>query len=944
MAERIITDIITGRKIKVDTNKPGGTDNPFKNTADYYAWIRAGKPNEWPPGKANRTAIPGLELLRPQRRPDGLKVLDTLDSQATNIKTGVAAVKGAFDTANKAAEFIDKHMNKNSAGKAESGEVTNVGEPSKKATNTLPNVVENPLEQFASMSPLWTLAVLTSDQFNKPSSYRSSDLSFAKHKQNIIIPGGPNSSDNTSRTFESGIIFSSAGRGDDSRVKTASGVPEYFIDNFRMSAAISASEKTGNTNALSFDFDIFEPYSMGLLLQSMQVAAVKAGWPNYLDAPYLLKLDFQGFDEDMAKRSSIKAKYFVLKFKTVTFDTNESGSSYKVSAFPYNHIGYLDTINMLFNDINISAPNKGTVEEMLKSGPNSLEKVLNDNELSLITAGKYSVPDQYIIEFPEKSGDWETAQNKDSNSSNKGATDKSSSSTTVVGGGGQVTKTTFGTNPIGKASFGFDAEQGGNFNFSRAGDAYNEETGRVDRYKMSINQKSREFLFTQKQPLTDVITQVILSSKYAKDAISGTQASNNLTPEGFIKWFRIDIQVEFLGYDVQIGDFAKRYTYRVVPYFVHQSIFKTPGSVVDTLALQKTIAKHYQYLYTGQNTDVLKFDIQINNLFFTGTDPTNPANTSSEQNQDQRFTVSSPPTGTNTPKPNNSEAAAGNLGKTKTKRDITAMLNRQGGSGFKDVEKQIADSFQKAFTQNGTTDLVKLDLEILGDTYWLVDSGIGNYVAQSQPRSMTTADGSANYEGQDVYIYLSFRTPIDVNTDSGLYDFKNSAPSPFSGVYKVIKVDSEFKSGNFTQTLKCLRMQQQEVDFDGQLPKGADTNTPAVVLGNKVPEKTNITQQIATAKDWTTLSFDNLINASKPGGSLETSANDFLRSLGLPTGPVGSLKPADSESFKSKPKLIEKRRQANGTLVNFNIDRSQPFSESFDSEGNTIRIYGEIVV
>ena len=683
MAIREITDAITGRKIKVDTNKPGGTDNPFKNTADYYAWIRAGKPNDWPPSAANRVQNGGGNWLRPKLRPDGLKVLDTIESQATNIKTGIATIKDSLETNNGASAFIDKHMNKNSAGKSESGEVTNVGEPSKKATRTLPNIVENPLEQFASMTPLWTLAVLTSDQFNKPDSYRSGDLSFAKHKQNIFIPGGKDKS----RTFESGIIFSSAGRGDDARVKTASGVPEFFIDNFRMSAAISASEKTGNTNALNFDFDIFEPYSMGLLLESMQVAAIKAGWPNYLDAPYLLKLDFQGFDEDMAKRSSVKSKYFVLKFKTVTFDTNESGSSYKVSAFPYNHIGYLDTINMLFNDINISAPNKGTVEEMLKSGPNSLEKVLNDNELSLITAGKYSVPDEYIIEFPEKSGDWVTAQKKDSNNSNKGATDKSSSSTTVVGGGGQVTKTAFGTNPIGKASFGFDAEQGGNFNFSRAGDAYNEETGRVDRFKMSINQKSREFLFTQKQPLTDVITQVILSSKYAVDAISGTQASNNLTPEGYIKWFRIDIQVEFLGYDVQIGDFAKRYTYRVVPYFVHQSIFKTPGSAVNTLALQKTIAKHYQYLYTGQNTDVLKFDIQINNLFFTGTDPTNPANTSSEQNQDQRFTVSSPPVGTNTPKPTNSEATAGNLGKTKTKRDIAAMLNRQGGSGFKDVEK-----------------------------------------------------------------------------------------------------------------------------------------------------------------------------------------------------------------------------------------------------------------
>src|SRR6056300_1527561 len=37
----------------------------------------------------------------------------------------------------------------------------------------------NPLEQFASVTPLWTLAVLTPKQFNKPTLYRTKDLSFS---------------------------------------------------------------------------------------------------------------------------------------------------------------------------------------------------------------------------------------------------------------------------------------------------------------------------------------------------------------------------------------------------------------------------------------------------------------------------------------------------------------------------------------------------------------------------------------------------------------------------------------------------------------------------------------------------------------------------------------------------------------------------------------------
>ena len=240
---------------------------------------------------------------------------------------------------------------------------------------------------------------------------------------------------------------------------------------------------------------------------------------------------------------------------------------------------------------------------MLKTGPKSLEKVLNDNEQLLVESGQYSIPDVYIVDFPDKSTDFVTGARATSEETSKQSGSTVDADNPPVdsfkafgknASPSQTTKSSFESNYIGKASFGFDAAAGGNFNWEnsamyRAGDSkYNEETGRIDRYKMQVDPKQREFLFTQKQPLTDVITQVVLSSKYAKDAVSGDANSNNLTPEGYIKWFKIDVQVAFLDYDPMIGDFAKQYTFRVVPYFVHYSVFKAPGSGVDTAALQKT--------------------------------------------------------------------------------------------------------------------------------------------------------------------------------------------------------------------------------------------------------------------------------------------------------------------------------------------------------------------
>lgn len=885
-----------------------------------------------------------MQKIRTFDLDSGREILSTGDIVELAEKSIAQVINDETKTVDAAVSNADDFADK------KDGAPVGPGTPSPRRDLETPNLIQNPLEKFSTVSSLWTMAVLTPMQYNDPSSYRTGDLGFAGQD----FEGG-------GITVKSGIVFSAAGRGDKYRTRIQGGkAPEYFVDNFRMTTVMSATKNTGNTNAINFDFDIFEPYSMGLLLESLQVSALKAGYPNYLDAPFVLRLDFVGFSADGTEEKTIgtqglNPKYFVMKLKKVTFDTNESGTTYKVQAFPYNHSGYLDTVNMLFNDISITAPEKGTVEEMLKTGPKSLEKVLNDNEQLLIESGAYSVPDVYIIDFPDKSTDFITGARKTSDTFTDGdpgaivdADSPPGQSFKAFGKNAadpsQTTKTSFESNYIGKSTFGFDSTSGGNFNWEsssmyRAGDSkYNEETGRIDRYKMQVDPKQREFFFTQKQPLTDVITQTILSSKYATDAISGTADNNNLTPEGYIKWFKIDVQVAFLDYDPQIGDFAKQYTFRIVPYFVHYSIFKAPGDGVDTAALQKTIAKRYDYIYSGQNVDVLKFDIKINNLFFAGSAPTPEANTSNEFNKNLNGTGGDDTSSTNTPE-GTAEAKAPNLGKKKQKRDVSILHESQkGGSGFKDVEQLVAENFQKAFVDNGSGDLITIDLDILGDPYWMVESGQANHIDGATPRSQTTDGGEANYTGGEIYIFISFRTPIDTNTDTGLYEFANENPSPFSGVYKVLRCDGEFKGGQFTQKLRCVRMPGQPIDYGGKIPPGSK---PALQsqIGPVQPAKTEVGQVPPAPKIDRTITIEEVEKAG------EQFANNFLANFGLSVEGIekwaAKLPKGDGE-FKSKPKkpiLKEYRRQANGSLVNFNIDRKQPFEESKDREGNTIRVY-----
>ena len=699
------------------------------------------------------------------------------------------------------------------------------GKTSTKGGVNLQNLVPNPLENFASYNALWTMSVLKPDQFNKPDTYRTES---------------PDSLSN--------VIFSSGGRFDSQRAKTFFGTPEYFVNNFVMRSTISASEKTGNSNAVKFEFDIYEPYSFGLFLQSLQNAALAAGYANYLDnTPYMLRLDIVGFNERGQRLgtpstefisnggflNAIRPKFFVMKLSSVKFDVNEGGSNYKVVAIPYNHQAFADATNTLFTDIKISPDKDGTVKEVLVTGKNSLCAVLNKNEERLVAEKKISIPDVYEVQFPEKSSDFisrsrlpvekratqpATPDQSDAETRrlNRQANNGANSSTQVLTGTSIAIQTDFGNNPIGNAKFGFEQGKGGNFVFKKEGDVRDEKTGLITRDKMSIDPKTRAFHFAQSQSINDIIVQTILSSDYVKSAMD----PDNITADGFIKWFRLDVQIEFGGFDELIGDYAKKIIYRVVPFLVHHSIFSNPNSPpVGYNLLEKKICKRYDYIYTGQNIDILKFDIQINNLFYTGSNFSPESATPTEVNKDQQGIAATATAGTRAGKGSDPKAQTANAGRSRNFADPKAAKDKpKGGANTKDTTQLVAESFHQAFVKGSSADLISVDLEIIGDPYWLVDGGMSNHFAKPvTENALITEDGTANYEGSDVYIYLAFKTPSDINEAKGNYEFALAGKdSPFGGIYRVSQCESTFADGLFKQKLKCHRMPGQPADYDGE--------------------------------------------------------------------------------------------------------------------------------
>lgn len=661
----------------------------------------------------------------------------------------------------------------------------------------LKNIVPNPMELFASYTFAWTFACLEPKQFNNPPSYRNSPKDL-KH-----------------------IVFASSGRYDSQRTQTAYGAPEYFINNFQMNSTIAATQATGNTNAVKFTFDIIEPHSMGLLLQSLQNAAVNAGYVNYLsNAPFVLRLDFLGYDETGKLYTSIKPKFYTVSLVKVAFTVNENGSVYKCEAVPYNHKGFSDVVNTTYTDVKLlcsqTGTDAGTVKDLLVSGSNSLCSFLNANEQKLVKEGQITIPDVYEIQFPEKSSDY-VSQTAVPGVTKKATADPKASETTVIKGTNVTISTNFGSNDIGSADFGFDQKSGGNISFKKHGDQVDEKTGIVKRDEMTIDPKNRAFQFGQDQNLTAIINQIILSSGYSKKALD----PKNITPEGMIKWWRLDTQIQLLEYDAVIGDFAKKIVYRVVPFLVHHSVFTPPNAApVGHEEIKKQIVKEYNYIYTGQNTDVLKFDIEINNLFFTGMNPSPASESAKVSNQDQKGVGEDAPSTAKTSKGAAPAAQLANLGRSRLKRDPSLLNKPKGGSGDKTSEQVVAENFHSAFVSSGSGDLINVNLEVMGDPYWMVDSGFSNYFAPASPKSrLITEDGTVNYESGDVLVYLTFRTPSDINEATGLYEFPTAGKeSPFSGIYRVLGCENSFNDGIFKQKLKCVRMVGQSQDYSGNNP------------------------------------------------------------------------------------------------------------------------------
>jgi hypothetical protein len=618
------------------------------------------------------------------------------------------------------------------------------------------------------------------------------------------------------------LVCKSANGDPYNRVATAYGKFDFFLDNL-VTNSVVGFEKSGNTNVMNLNFQITEPFSMGMFTVALQTGAFQCGWKNYREAPYLLKIEFRGNKSDGSMTAIPNTtRYIPIKILKLDMKVTAAGAIYNVKAIPFNHQA-LSTKNSNFkSDVAIKG---ATVQELLQTGEKSLQAVINQRLQQLKTDGLIKVPDEVLILFPKETASSASpaasADNKESTGSatavpspqtygsNKSVYDKlgvakSSINKTLV-------QSESDCNVLGKASMGFGLDKKGDPVFGSESKVWDAKNKVWTRGSNTTNLKEGEFKFSQNTDVINAINQVLLNSDFPKETLDASK----VTPEGMRGWWSIDTQVYLLSSDendASTGESPKLIIYRVIPYEVSVDRTNPPNTAPPGIPnLKKQVVKEYNYMYTGKNTEIIKFDIEFKTSFSLlmaadglkrSQDVVTSANTGVSDTKD---TVLDPqPDGSSPP------AVAGNTPTSVSYSLTSTSTDRRGGGGAETQATRAARVFHDAITKG--TDMMKLNLEIWGDPYYIAQSGTGNYTSKQATKNLNS-DGTINYQNGEVYITVNFRTPIDINQTTGLYNFVGGTSAPvvqWSGLYRLRKITSTFANGKFTQQLIGSRLLQQE--------------------------------------------------------------------------------------------------------------------------------------
>lgn len=684
--------------------------------------------------------------------------------------------------------------------------------------NVIQSNKSNVLNKYRSFTYNFTLSALRKEAVNDPESYRNSALDL------IILKSGGKGSDSITTNVSSvdNVTFTNVDIREGGRQlfkdvtqtvnqdfsgadlvagfnKNSPGRFDMFIDNIDIESLMGFTGNSSNSLPTTIKFDIYEPYSINGFIEAIHVAAVAAGYPTYASASFLLKMEFIGYpdtsDISVAEVIPDSARYFAFGFTGVEVNITEKGTRYSCSAVPYNEKAF-GLSNVLKQPIKMSGTSVETIlTDFITNLNNQIET--SDNA-SRATSGN-AAHDVYAIKFTKN------ANGTDSNIAKSEVIKLLTDSSLYAFADPADTTKANATQATGTPQPSAN---------SQAADSV------VEKY--SPRTATTQFLAGRN--IHECIVAIIRDSTYLRGILEKLSVAGTLDEYGMLNYFLIKIEVDNLPV---IDSISKRpfqkLTYVVSPYKVHYTrIPNYADQHIHTDKLLSLSLREYNYIYTGKNVDVTDFKLNFNTLYFEAI-PYSMGNNKSPGKRTAAANDSSVIVKSQGDILKYIEHAETPAIPIKVSAQAGQVQQDGGNSGqvLDDPYSVLAKNMHSAIV-NSAISMVTGELNILGDPFFLVTGGIGNYKPVMISPGVNEGDEAA-YTSGEVWITVNFNNPVDIDSfNNGGRTYFNSKKVPFSGVYRVNKVMSSFKDGKFTQRLDILRIPGQILDTSIPVSNPAD--------------------------------------------------------------------------------------------------------------------------
>ena len=387
--------------------------------------------------------------------------------------------------------------------------------------------------------------------------------------------------------------------------------------------------------------------------------------------------------------------------------------------------------------------------------------------------------------------------------------------------------------------------------------------GAVDPKKSSMDPTTRIEAIVAGQQIVTVIDQVVRNSTYIQDQQlyivneQGKTVPNPKVPNAAtnrdVAWFKISFSAERLDYDTQRKDYAYRMRFTVSAYKINNAPppwFPQP--------IFNGVHKQYNHWFTGLNTQVLDYEQTYNSqyaLVMSGGLTKYLNQFSNNANDLQKFAFS----------PRSSESSQGAEGRT----------------------NEPAAAFADYLYNPG--DLGRVDMKIIGDPAWLQQGEAFAGLDLKDPTRFNPflADGTINFDSQEVLFEVLFNKPVDYDLNTGLMDpgrnnYNSNRSAGQAGdaqqsyIYKATKVTSNFEKGKFTQRLQGvnrvfpIKAQQSAAQY-------ANSQRDQAVINNSV-QRGGVLSPSVLGPTLSTPPY--IINPSNPSNTGDLVSNTVQRVLG----------------------------------------------------------------